>query len=165
RVWVGASGGGVWRTDNALSKDPDWKQLGVGDLDQASVGALAFDPTDKKGNTIYLGTGEANRCSSGCEAGVGIYKSTDNGENWKKLDASCVNNPTYPCVVPGNNAFLGRGIRSIVVDPGNANHIFVGSALAVRGLSHVIGKGGTTRIKPSAILAGLYESSDGGKTF
>jgi hypothetical protein len=56
RVWVGASGGGVWRTDNALSKDPDWKQLGVGDLDQTSVGTLAFDPTDKKGNTIYLGT-------------------------------------------------------------------------------------------------------------
>ena len=66
RVWVGASGGGVWRTDNALAKDPDWKQLRPGDLDQTSVGTLAFDPTDKKGNTIYLGTGEANRCSSGC---------------------------------------------------------------------------------------------------
>ena len=52
-----------------------------------------------------------------------------------------------------------------MVDPGNANHIFVGSALAVRGLSHVIGNGGTTRIEPSANLAGLYESTDGGKTF
>ena len=101
RVWVGASGGGVWRTDNALAKDPDWKQLGAGDLDQTSVGTLAFDPTDKKGNTIYLGTGEANRCSSGCEAGVGIYKSTDSGENWKKLDDACVSNATYPCVNAG----------------------------------------------------------------
>ena len=164
RIWVGASGGGVWRTDNALTKDPNWKQLHPGELDQTSVGTLAFDPTDKTGNTIYLGTGEANRCSSGCEAGVGIYKSTDNGENWTKLDAACVSNSTYPCMVAGN-AFLGRGIRSIVVDPRNANHIFVGSALAVRGLSHVIGNGGTTRIEPSANLAGLYESTDGGKTF
>ena len=165
RIWVGASGGGVWRTDNALAKDPDWKQLSPGDLDQTSVGTLAFDPTDKKGNTLYLGTGEANRCSSGCEAGVGIYRSTDNGEHWTKLDDTCISNSTYPCVVPGNDAFLGRGIRSIVIDPRNANHIFVGSAQAVRGLSHVIGNGGTTRVEPSANLPGLYESKDGGATF
>ena len=44
-------------------------------LDQNSVGVLTLDPTDKKHDTIYLGTGEANRCGSGCEAGVGIYRS------------------------------------------------------------------------------------------
>ena len=165
RIWVGASGGGVWRTDNALAKDPDWKQLRPGELDQTSVGTLAFDPTDKNGDTIYLGTGEANRCSSGCEAGVGIYKSTDNGEHWTKLDSTCVSNSTYPCVVAGQDAFLGRGIRSIIVDPRDANHIFVGSAQAVRGLSHVIGSGGTTRLEPRANLPGLYESTDGGATF
>jgi len=165
RIWVGASGGGVWRTDNALAKDPTWKQLRPGDLDQTSVGTLALDPTDTKGDTLYLGTGEANRCSSGCEAGVGVYKSTDSGEHWKKLADSCVSNPTYPCVAPGNDAFLGRGIRSIVIDPRNANHIFVGSAQAVRGLSHIIGNGGTTRVQPGANLPGLYESTDGGATF
>src|SRR5207247_2935499 len=116
-------------------------------------------------STLYLGTGEANRCSSGCEAGVGIYKSTDNGEHWAKLDDKCVNNPTYSCAVPGNDAFLGRGISSIVIDPRNANHIFVGSALGVRGLSHVIGNGGTTRLEPGANGPGLYESTDGGATF
>ena len=26
-LWVGVSGGGVWRTDNALGDNPDWKQL------------------------------------------------------------------------------------------------------------------------------------------
>jgi hypothetical protein len=165
RVWVGASGGGVWRTNNALAKDPVWTQLRPGELDQASVGTLTLDPTDTKGKTLYLGTGEPNRCSSGCEAGVGIYKSTDNGEHWTKLDDSCVDNATYKCVVPGNDAFLGRGISSIVIDPNNANHIFVGSALGVRGLSHVIGNGGTTRTEPDANAVGLYESTDGGATF
>ena len=165
RIWVGAAGGGIWRTDNALANDPDWKQLHPGDLDQASVGTLTLDPTDKTGSTLYLGTGEANRCSSGCEAGVGIYKSTDNGEHWAKLDDKCVNNPTYSCAVPGNDAFLGRGISSIVIDPRNANHIFVGSALGVRGLSHVIGNGGTTRLEPGANAPGLYESTNGGATF
>jgi len=165
RVWVGASGGGVWRTDNVEAKDPEWKQLKANQLDQDSVGTLTLDPTDKKGNTLYLGTGEANRCSSGCEAGVGIYKSINGGDSWTKLDDKCVSNATYACVVPGNDSFLGRGINSIVIDPGNPNHIFVGSAQGVRGLSHVIGNGGTTRLEPGANAPGVYESTDGGQTF
>jgi hypothetical protein len=165
RLWAGVSGGGVWRTDNALAPDPEWKQLSPDDLDQNSVGTLVLDPTDKKHDTLYLGTGEGNRCSSGCEAGAGVYKSTDSGNHWKKLDGSCVSNSTYTCVNPGKDSFLGRGINGIVIDPRNGNHIFVGSAQAVRGLSHVIGSGGTTRAEPGANQPGLYESFDGGKTF
>ena len=164
-VWAGAAGGGIWRTDHATDTNPDWTQLQVDQLDQASVGFLALDPTDKKGKTLYLGTGEGNRCSSGCEAGVGIYKSTNGGDKWTKLDDACVDNATYHCATPGQDAFLGRGINSIVVDPNNSNHIFVGSAQAVRGLSHVIGAGGTVRAEPGANEPGLYESTDGGSTF
>jgi hypothetical protein len=165
RVWIGAAGGGVWKTEDATDNNPDWKQVKPKELDQNSVGVLTLDPGDKKHDTLYLGTGEANRCGSGCEAGVGIYKSKDGGGNWDKLPAACVSNPTYACVTPGVDAFLGRGIRAIVIDPNNKNHIFVGSAQAVRGLSHVIGIGGGTRFEPGANAAGLYESSDGGNTF
>jgi hypothetical protein len=165
RVWIGASGGGVWRTDNALAPSPDWKQLHPGDLDQNSIGTLTLDPSDKTGSTLYLGTGEGNRCSSGCEAGVGIYRSTDAGEHWAKLPDACVGNATYACINPGD-AFLGRGINSIVVDPRDSNHILVGSALGIRGLSHVIGAvGETQRFEPGADEPGLYESTDGGQTF
>jgi hypothetical protein len=165
RVWAGASGGGVWVTDNVLAANPQWEQLSPEDLDQNSVGTLILDPTDKKHDTLYLGTGEGNRCSSGCEAGVGVYKSKDGGEHWKKLNDTCVSNPTYPCVNPGKDSFLGRGINAIVIDPTNKNHIFVGSAQAVRGLSHVIGSGGTSRGEPGANQPGVYESFDGGSTF
>ena len=164
RLWVGVSGGGVWRTDDGLAADPAWTWLD-GTLQQNSVGALTADPNDPTGNTLYLGTGEANRCSSGCEAGVGIYKSTNGGDSWAKLADACVDNSTNSCATPGQDAFLGRGISEIVVDPTNANHIFVGSAQGVRGLSHVIGNGGTTRLEPGANAPGLYESNDGGKTF
>src|SRR6202008_3657671 len=78
---------------------------------------------------------------------------------------ACVNNATYTCVNPGKDAFLGRGINAILIDPRDGNHIFVGSAQAVRGLSHVIGAGGTSRFEPGANEPGLYESSDGGATF
>ena len=166
KLWAGVSGGGIWRTDNATAKDPDWQQVSPEDLDQNSVGTLTLDPSDKKHDTLYLGTGEANRCSSGCEAGVGIYKSTDGGNHWTQLADTCVSNPTYPCATPGSDAFLGRGINSIVIDPRDSSHILAGSALGVRGLSHVIGAAGETqRFEPGANEPGVYESHDGGSTF
>ena len=165
RVWIGAAGGGVWTTENALAANPSWEQLRADKLDQNSVGTLTLDPTDGKNATLYLGTGEANRCSSGCEAGVGIYRSDNGGKSWEHLESRCVDNATYACVNPGQDAFLGRGIRAVVIDPDNSQHIFVGSAQAVRGLSHTIGNGGTTRLEPGANEAGLYESTDGGETF
>jgi hypothetical protein len=164
RLWVGTSGGGVWRTDDALASDPTWTFL-TPDLAQNSVGSLVADPNDRSGNTLYLGTGEGNRCSSGCEAGVGVYKTTDGGNTWTKLPDACVNNTTYSCNNSGD-AFLGRGINRIVVDPTNAKHIFVGSALAIRGLSHTIGVGAESqRFEPGANAVGLWESTDGGNTF
>ncbi len=169
RLWTGVSGGGVWTTANALAPNPEWHQLSPRDLNQNSVGALTLVPGGHGHghgqDTLYLGTGEGNRCSSGCEAGVGIYKSTNGGESWHKLGDACVSNATYSCVNPGADSFLGRGINSIVVDPTNRNHILVGSALAVRGLSHVIGNGGTTRLEPGANAPGVYESFDGGAHF
>src|SRR5919197_2988935 len=166
RLWVGVSGGGVWRTDNAVAGNPERQQVSPDDLDQNSVGTLTLVPGRGHGHdTLYLGTGEANRCSSGCESGVGIYKSIDGGHHWKKLADTCVSNAPYACATPGRDAFLGRGINSIVIDPRDASHILVGSALGVRGLSHVIGNGGTTRFEPGANEPGVYESHDGGATF
>jgi hypothetical protein len=165
RVWAGTAGGGVWRTNNVVAPDPEWQQVGPKDLAQNSVGQLVLDPTDRTHNTLYLGTGEGNRCSSGCEAGVGIYKTTDGGNHWTKLQDECISNTTYACANPDKDAFLGRGINKIVIDPRNHNHMFVGSALAVRGLSHTIGNGGTTRLEPGANEPGLYESFNGGHTF
>src|SRR5207244_11708498 len=69
----------------------------------------------------------------------------------------------YSCANSGD-AFLGRAISEIVVDPSNAQHIFAGSAQAVRGLSHVIGDGGQVRLEPGANPVGLYESTDGAAT-
>ena len=171
RLWAGVSGGGVWRTNNAAAADPVWNQISPEELDLNSVGTLTLVPgkggkgKGKGQDTLYLGTGEANRCTSGCESGVGIYRSKDGGEHWQKLADTCVNNAVYPCVTPGTDAFLGRGITAIVIDPSNSNHILVGTARGIRGLSHVIGAGGSSRFEPGANDPGVYESNDGGATF
>ena len=65
---------------------------------------------------------------------MGIYKSTNGGDTWTHL-ASAVTALT----TPGNgtytgDAFAGRSIGSIVVDPTNRNVIYVASARGVRGV-------------------------------
>lgn len=166
RVWAGAAGGGVWGTSNALSNSGvSWTFLS-NSFGTNAIGTLTYDaPND----TLYAGTGEAN-ASGDSEAGVGIWKSTDGGNSWTQLAAivgpittfspGTGTNGTYG---PGN-AFLGRSISSIVVDPTNAAHLYVSSSRGVRGVSSVTG-GGTTNPPTARPPFGLFESTDGGATF
>ena len=75
-----AAGGGVWRTKNALSGQPHWQFLS-GDFGIHSGSSITIDPNDPTGDTLYVGTGEAN-ASGDSAAGVGMYKSTDGGDTW-----------------------------------------------------------------------------------
>jgi len=76
--YVGLAHGGVFKTeDNGVSFDPIFDKQPV-----LSIGAVAVAPSDS--NVIWVGTGEANdRNSSGW--GNGVYRSTDEGENWQNV--------------------------------------------------------------------------------
>ena len=175
RLWVAAAGGGVWRTDNALSGGgPNWTFLS-GSFGSNAIGTLTYDAANQ---ALYAGTGEPN-ASGDSEAGVGIYKSTDGGDTWTKLaslvtaltTSSCgASNAVGACVAPVANgtytgdAFAGRSIGSIVVDPANPSILYVSSTRGVRGVSSVTG--GTTSSPPLPRPPyGLFKSSDGGATF
>ncbi len=149
RLWVGAAGGGIWRTDNALSgSGANWTFVSSGFATNA-IGTLTYDAAH---GVLYAGTGEPN-ASGDSEAGMGIYKSTDGGNTWTQLPGSA----GY------GTGFYGRSISSIVVDPTNANILYVGVARGVRGVSSVTG--GATSNPPVAAALGLYKSTDGGNTF
>src|ERR1700736_841320 len=117
RVWVGAAGGGIWRTDNALARTPTWKFLSNSFATNA-IGSLLVDPANS--NTIYAATGEPN-ASGDSEAGVGIYKSTDGGNTWT--------------LVPDSGKFFQRGIGQMDFD--KDHKLLVPIASAVRGVSSV----------------------------
>src|SRR5215471_8672999 len=119
KIFVGAAGGGVWAADNALAQSPNWQPSGSG-IPSNAIGSLTFDPTDPKGKTLYVGTGEPNG-SGDSEAGVGLYKSTDFGKSWAPVGGStagtapCASNPaSFTCPVA-----TGRSIGAIAVDPAN----------------------------------------------
>lgn len=76
-IYVGSAGGGVWKTTNA---GVSFKS--IFDKYCQSIGALAIDQQNPK--IIFVGTGESNMRNS-VSIGDGLYRSTDEGENWTKI--------------------------------------------------------------------------------
>jgi hypothetical protein len=147
RLWVFAAGGGVWRTKNALSGQPNWEYLS-GEFGINSGSSIELDPNDPSGDTLYVGTGEAN-ASGDSAAGVGMYKSTDGGNTW---------------IGPlGASVFGGRAIGSIAIMPGDPQTIYAATTRGVLGVSSV--SGGAVSLIPGAAPWGLYKSTDGGSTW
>jgi hypothetical protein len=149
RMYIAVAGGGMWRTSNALATDVKWQYLG-GPLGINATGSVAIDQNDPTGNTVYLGTGEANICGSGCVAGTGLYKSTDGGTTWSNAI--------------GTQYFAGNGIGDIIIKPGDPNTLYVGVTTALRGMTSVCCSG-VTRPVPGAGKWGLYTSTDGGASW
>jgi hypothetical protein len=147
-LYVAAAGGGLWRSKNALAPTPNWKQISV-DVPTNAIGSIAVDPNDPTGRTVYVGTGEANN-SGDSEAGLGIYKTTDDGAHWS--------------LVPGSFAVANnRSIAWLAIEPGNPNHILFGTRTG----AHGIGSNQTSGQPPAAIspATGVYASTDGGASF
>ena len=117
-LYVAAAGGGVWRTDKALTGS-NWQFLSSS-FGTNAIGSLLMDPSDPSGNTLYAGTGEPN-ASGDSEAGVGIYKTTDGGQTW--------------ALVPGSDKFFQRAIGQMAFD--SAGNLLVPITSAVRGISSV----------------------------
>ena len=148
-LWIANANGGVWRTNNALDASPQWQFVSAG-FDHQNTASIELDPNDKQARTLFVGTGEPNACGSGCEAGVGIYKSTNAGNTW---------------VGPlGRNQFNNRAVGSIAVKPGDSSTIFAASGRAVRGVSNVC-CGGADALIPGAPHFGLYRSTNGGESW
>lgn len=77
--YMGATGGGVWKTTNA---GISWTPVSDGYFKTGSVGAIAVSVSDP--NTIYVGMGEA--ClRANISHGDGVYKSTDGGKTWRNV--------------------------------------------------------------------------------
>jgi photosystem II stability/assembly factor-like uncharacterized protein len=76
-IYVGSASGGLWKTTNGgvIFKT-------VFDKYNQSIGAVTIDQNHP--DTVWVGTGETWVRNS-TSTGDGIYKTTDGGENWKKL--------------------------------------------------------------------------------
>lgn len=160
RLWVGAAGGGVWRTDDAMHPDdPKWRWVSRG-LGTNSIGSLALDPSDATGNTIYVGTGETNQPNNS-GAGTGLYRSTNGGDDWARVSTMIVD-PTV--ATTAIDFTFTRGIAAVVVDPRSAETVYVATTSAMLGMTAV--RGGQTQTPgfPQP-RTGLYKTTNGGQSW
>lgn len=98
-VFVGSASGGVWKSVNGGTT-----YRPVFDRESAqSIGAVAIDPSHPK--TVWVGTGEAWVRNS-VSIGDGVYKSTDDGENWTNVGLKD-----------------SEHIAKILVDPNDGNNV------------------------------------------
>jgi photosystem II stability/assembly factor-like uncharacterized protein len=78
--YMGATGGGVWKTENA---GISWENLSDDYFGVGTIGAIAVALSDP--NVIYVGTGEKSIRGVTTSDGDGMYKSTDAGATWKHI--------------------------------------------------------------------------------
>jgi photosystem II stability/assembly factor-like uncharacterized protein len=78
--FMGATGGGVWKTENA---GRTWENLSDGQFKVGTIGAVAVAESDH--NVLYVGTGESPIRGVTTSHGDGVWKSTDGGRNWRHL--------------------------------------------------------------------------------
>jgi photosystem II stability/assembly factor-like uncharacterized protein len=125
--YFGSVGGGVWKTENA---GRTWYPISDEGIPIGSIGAIAVAPSNP--DIVYVGTGEPD-IRSQHSYGIGMYKSTDAGKTWTHIGLEAT-----------------RQIGRVVVDPANANRVYVAA------LGHVYDA------NPDR---GVYRSTDGGATW
>ena len=121
-AYLGAIGGGVWKTTNCCSDSTTWTVLTDDPLiGTTAIDALEMDPNNH--NTIYAGTGDLNYGSFSMGS-QGILKSTNAGATWTVLGAD-VFGPYYdqpPGEFPQYNA-----VGKVRVDPNNSSNVVAGT--------------------------------------
>lgn len=184
--YMGATGGGIWKTENAgLS----WQNISDDYFGVGTIGAVAVAPSDV--NVLYAGTGEAPIRGVTTSDGDGMYKSTDAGKTWQRIGLETVGqisririhptNPDVAWVAAQGQIWVENDNRGVfkTTDGGKTwNHVLkvapdVGAAeLAIdptnpRILYAAMWENGRKPwyIKSGGTDGGIFKSTDGGETW
>ncbi len=125
-IYIGAASGGVWKTDNS---GHSWAPV-FDEQPTQNIGAIAIQQSNP--SVVWVGTGEGNPRNS-LNLGAGIFRTLDGGKTWKKMGLE-----KTVC------------IHRIIIDPNNANTVYV-AAIGNPYAEHN--------------ERGVYKTTDGGETW
>lgn len=121
-AYLGAVGGGVWKTTNCCSDMTTWSVMTDDPLiGTTAIDTITIDPNDH--NTVYAGTGDLNYGSFSMGS-QGILKSTDAGATWTVLGAD-IFGPAYE--EPPGNFPQYNAVGKVRVDPNNSSNVVAGT--------------------------------------
>jgi len=182
-LWVGAAGGGVWKS---INQGTTFKA--VFDEHSQSIGTITIDQNHP--DTVWVGTGEVWTRNS-VSIGTGIYRTINGGEKWELMGlpnseriGRILIDPSNPDIVyaavlgalwgdseergvykttDGGKSWnkllyisLSTGCADMVMDPENPSIIYA-SMWDFRRQAYIFRSGGPG--------SGLFKSGDGGKTW
>lgn len=151
-LYVGSSGGGVWKSTNAASSSASFTPLtdtlsvfspnsGTSAIPSLSIGALSVQPGGT--GVILAGTGDPNDASDSYY-GEGILRSADNGQTWSLTQFA------------GGYSSIGEGVAGFAWS--TTSQTVVAAVSSAAEAANV----GATKF-PS--VRGLYYSPNGGQTW
>ncbi|MGH9766905.1 MAG: WD40/YVTN/BNR-like repeat-containing protein, partial [Blastocatellia bacterium] len=115
-IYAAGVSGGVWKTTNG---GQSWRPIAdlIGNI---TVSSMAMEPGNP--NVIYVGTGEGvygfeQDTSVGDFRGAGIFKTTDGGANWTRLDGT-----------RGRDFYY---VNDLVISPNDKNRIYAATGTGV----------------------------------
>jgi len=157
-LYVGTTGGGVWRSQNANSSSPanitftaltdDLSALSGAADASISIGALTVQPGGT--GVILAGTGDPNDALDSYY-GAGILRSTDSGTTWSLISmTSLAANQVF--------SFAGEGFAGFAWSTVNPQRVVAAVSQAYEGILVNASRFGTS-------YEGLYYSSDSGATW
>ena len=121
-AWLGADGGGIWKTTNCCSAATTWSiKTDIPQIVNSAIGDMTMDPNNP--DVLYAGTGDLRFGSFGFGSN-GLLKSTDGGETWS-VKGETVFNPFYPPSAGGFPQY--QAIGQVDVDPNNSGIVYVGT--------------------------------------
>ncbi|MGK7880330.1 MAG: WD40/YVTN/BNR-like repeat-containing protein, partial [Crocosphaera sp.] len=146
-MYIASVNGGIWRSTDGGStwttKTDQFPSLSVGDIKISPLdadGNLVNNATPLNKLVVYAGTGKFSSFRSAGGFNVGLYKSTDGGENWSIIAPTNIVGLDITAVVPTRNKVGGQPV------------------VLVSSLSKIDG-GGVVK------EGGIFRSTDGGQTF
>ena len=153
-IYVGTTGGGVWKSANAAEASPIFvpltDTLSVFNSTTQVTPSLSIGSLAIANGVLLAGTGDPNDATDSYY-GAGILRSLDGGVTWTLAQQSSDS-------VTGNRAFFGLSVAGLAFSSANPS-------LAVAALSQAAEGEIVNAPNTSASEMGLYYSNDGGVTW